>query len=400
MAESMLVRLINQQDLIVQWLAVKPTGVTEIQQGNLQALAKSIDNRSVILLLPASDVLLLAIDLPVKSNNQIKKALPFALEELMADEMETYHLVWHRQAKGQVYVAAINREKFKACLASFQEYGIKLDSVYSETLCLPYLENSCSLLIEHQNAILRTGQWLGGGIEVEVLPIVLDKIRQDNPNLATLQYWSASEPAQWLTELPINLTHHTIDPSLLLLESAGTKLTGELNLLTGDFEQKNTQPVKWKKWLPALAIILITALLQTGVLFNSYWQQKTELASLETKTLSLFKQTFPEIKRIVNIKVQADQQLIDLQKQSTGKGSPFMQLLYQTGQVLSVNPDFEIRQLDYINDSLQVQLNAPTISQVEQVKQQLESSKQLSVKIQSAEANQQGVEVHYEIKQK
>lgn len=400
MAESMLVRLINQQDLIVQWLAVKPTGVTEIQQGNLQALAKSIDNRSVILLLPASDVLLLAIDLPVKSNNQIKKALPFALEELMADEMETYHLVWHRQAKGQVYVAAINREKFKTCLASFQEYGIKLAGVYAEILCLPYLENSCSLLIEHQNAILRTGQWLGGGIEVEVLPIVLDKIRQDNPNLATLQYWSTSEPAQWLAELPINLTHHTIDPSLLLLESAGTKLTGELNLLTGDFEPKNTQPVKWKKWLPALAIILITALLQTGVLLNSYWQQKTELASLETKTLSLFKQTFPEIKRIVNIKVQADQQLIDLQKQSTGKGSPFMQLLYQTGQVLSVNPDFEIRQLDYINDSLQVQLNAPTISQVEQVKQQLESSKQLSVKIQAAEANQQGVEVHYEIKQK
>jgi general secretion pathway protein L len=400
MAEPIIVRLINQQDLIVQWLSAKPSWSPEIQQGNLQALAKSIDNSAVILLLPASDVLLLAIDLPVKSNNQIKKALPFALEELMADEMETYHLVWHRQAKGQVYVAAINREKFKACLASFQEYGIKLDSVYSETLCLPYLENSCSLLIEHQNAILRTGQWLGGGIEVEMLPIVLDKIRLDNPNLASLQCWSASEPSQWLSELPFNLTHHTTDPSLLLLESAVTKLTGELNLLTSDFAQKNTQRVPWKKWLPALAIILITALLQTGLFLNSYWQQKTQLASLETQTLSLFKQTFPEVTRIVNIKVQADQQLIDLQKQSTGKGSPFMSLLYQTGQVFSVNPGFEIRQLDYINDSLQVQLIAPTISQVEQVKQQLESSNQLLVKIQSAEANQKGVEVNYEIKQK
>jgi general secretion pathway protein L len=400
MAEPIIVRLINQQDLIVQWLSVKPSWSPEIQQGNLQALAKSIDNSAVILLLPASDVLLLAIDLPVKSNNQIKKALPFALEELMADEMETYHLVWHRQAKGKVYVAAINREKFKACLASFQEYGIKLDSVYSETLCLPYQENSCSLLIEHQNAILRTGQWLGGGIEVEMLPIVLDKIRLDNPSLASLECWSASEPTQCLSELPFNLTHHTTDPSLLLLESAVTKLTGELNLLTSDFAQKNTQRVQWKKWLPALAIICVTALLQTGLLLNSYWQQKTELASLETQTLSLFKQTFPEVKRIVNIKVQADQQLIDLRKQSTGSGSSFMSLLYQTGQVLNVNPGFEIRQLDYINDSLQVHLIAPTISQVEQVKQQLESSNQLSVKIQAAEANQKGVEVHYEIKQK
>jgi general secretion pathway protein L len=256
------------------------------------------------------------------------------------------------------------------------------------------------LLIDHQNAILRTGQWLGGGIEAEMLPIVLDKIRLDNPSLASLECWSASEPTQCLSELPFNLTHHTTDPSLLLLESAVTKLTGELNLLTSDFAQKNTQQVQWKKWLPALAIICVTALLQTGLLLNSYWQQKTQLASLETQTLSLFKQTFPEVKRIVNIKVQADQQLIDLQKQSTGSGSSFMSLLYQTGQVLNVNPGFEIRQLDYINDSLQVQLIAPTISQVEQVKQQLESSNQLSVKIQSAEANQKGVEVHYEIKQK
>ena len=81
MAEPIIVRLINHQDLIVQWLPVKPTGVSEIQQGNLQALAKSIANRSVILLLPASEVLLLAIDLPVKSNNQIKKALREMSEE-------------------------------------------------------------------------------------------------------------------------------------------------------------------------------------------------------------------------------------------------------------------------------------------------------------------------------
>ena len=400
MTKKIIVRWLKQSDTTLQWLIVDDTQPSKLQQGTLQDLAKSAENQSVTLLLPASEVLLLGLALPVKRNSQIKKALPFALEDLLVDEVETYHSVWHKQPDGNVYVALTNHDKFKVCLASFENAGITLDSVYPESLCLPYQEHSCSLLIEHQNAILRTGQWLGGGIDLEVLPIVLDKIRQDNPNLATIQYCSASEPAQWLMELPINLTHHTIDPSLLLMESAVTKLTGELNLLTGDFEQKNTQPVKWKKWLPALAIILITALLQAGLFLNSYWQQKTDLASLETQTLSLFKQTFPEIKRIVNIKVQADQQLIDLQKQSTGKGSPFMQLLYQTGQVLSVNPGFEIRQLDYINDSLQVQLIAPAISQVEQVKQQLESSNQLSVKIQAAEANQKGVEVHYEIKQK
>jgi hypothetical protein len=49
---------------------------------------------------------------------------------------------------------------------------------------------------------------------------------------------------------------------------------------------------------------------------------------------------------------------------------------------------------------LQVQLNATDISQVEQVKQQLEGSNELLIKVQSTEANPKGVEVHYEITQK
>ena len=59
-----------------------------------------------------------------------------------------------------------------------------------------------------------------------------------------------------------------------------------------------------------------------------------------------------------------------------------------------------MRQLDYINEILQIQLNAPDISQVEQIKQQLESSDALSVKIQSTEVTSNSVQVNYEIKQK
>jgi general secretion pathway protein L len=141
-------------------------------------------------------------------------------------------------------------------------------------------------------------------------------------------------------------------------------------------------------------------ILQISVLLNGYWQKKQELATLEAQTVSLFKQTFPEVKRLVNIKVQAEQQLIDLKKQSKSKGSQFMQLLYETGEVLTVNSAVEMRQLDYINEILQIQLNAPDISQVEQIKQQLESSDALSVKIQSTEVTSNSVQVNYEIKQK
>jgi general secretion pathway protein L len=400
MAEQIIARLISDQDVCVQWFLVNNAMPTEIQQGTLQDLAVSAKDCQVTLLLPASEVLLLAVDLPVKSNSQITKALPFALEDLLADDVETYHLIWHRQSTNKVYVAAINRDKFQTCLSRFQDIGINLNKVYPETLCLPYQEQSCSLVIDRHHAILRNGQWLGGGIDVEVLPAMLDKLLAEAPELQLLQVWDVNAPAQWLSELSINKDYQQPDSILQILQVGALKLGDEFNLLTGSFGRKNTVDWQWQKWLPALGIILLAALIQTGTLLTAYWHQKTELAVLETTTLELFKQTFPDVKRIVNIKVQADQQVTELKKQHVGKGSQFMQLLYQTGEVLGTNPDFQLRQLDFANNVMQLQFTAADISQIEQFKQQLESSSVLSVTVQSAEAGQNGVEAHLEIKQK
>ena len=152
--------------------------------------------------------------------------------------------------------------------------------------------------------------------------------------------------------------------------------------------------------MPAIGVIIFTVLLQTGFLVNNYWQQQSELAALEAQTLSLFKQTFPEVKRLVNIKVQADQELIELRKNNASSGSLFMRLLYQTGEVLNANLGYKLLKLNFINDQLQVQLTLPDNNQVEQIKQQLESSNRMLVKILSTESDKNGVEVLFEIKQK
>ena len=87
MAERILIRLLNQSDGRVEWLLINAETQPEVQQGTLQDLANWVGKRPVIVLLPASDVVLLAVDLPIKSNSQIKKALPFALDELLADDV-------------------------------------------------------------------------------------------------------------------------------------------------------------------------------------------------------------------------------------------------------------------------------------------------------------------------
>jgi general secretion pathway protein L len=400
MTKKIIVRWLKQNDKKLEWLLVDNRQPKELQQGTLQDLAKSAENQSVILLLPASEVLLLGLALPVKRNSQIKKALPFALEDLLVDEVEAYHSVWHKQPDGKVYVALTNHDKFKVCLASFEDAGITIDSVYPESLCLPYQEHSCALVIDGQQAIIRHEKYIGAGFDCDMLPIFLDKVLVENSALNIINSWSVDELSLDSQEHIIDINHHKVDSILPFLATGVATLDSACNLLSGSFEKQHKSAWQGKKWLPSIGLIVFTALLQMGFLVYHYSQKKSELAVLETQTQNLFKQTFPEVKRIVNIKVQADQALMELRKNTNSKGSSFMSLLYETGEVLNANVGYKLKQLDFLNDQLQIQLTIPDISQVDQIKQQLEAGQQLLVKIKSEEANQDGVEVHFEIKHK
>ena len=400
MTKKIIVRWLKQNDKKLEWLLVDNMQPKELQQGTLQDLAKSAENQSVILLLPASEVLLLGLALPVKRNSQIKKALPFALEDLLVDEVEAYHSVWHKQPDGKVYVALTNHDKFKVCLASFEDAGITIDSVYPESLCLPYQEHSCALVIDGQQAIIRHEKYIGAGFDCDMLPIFLDKVLVENSALKIINSWSVDELSLDSQEHIIDINHHKVDSILPFLATGVATLDSACNLLSGSFEKQHKSAWQGKKWLPSIGLIVFTALLQMGFLVHHYSQKKSELAVLETQTQNLFKQTFPEVKRIVNIKVQADQALMELRKNTNSKGSSFMSLLYETGEVLNANVGYKLKQLDFLNDQLQIQLTIPDISQVDQIKQQLEAGQQLLVKIKSEEANQDGVEVHFEIKHK
>lgn len=400
MAEQILARFTGNENYPLQWLPIN--GITNLapENGTIEDLTLVAQNKRVILLLPASDVFLLAVELPIKSASQINKALPFMIEDMLADEIETYHLVWHQRPDNQIYIAATSHETFKNRLAPFLESGINLAAVYPETFCLPYENNGCSLLVDGENAILRSGQWLGGGIEVSALPVWIEKLLAENPGFTCLTIWQTSKTEHKYAGIRLEKTIYQIDNTLHLLQTGAANLGTSFNLLSGAYRQKDSADLGWRKWMPALGILVLAFCFQTGVLLKSYWSQKAELAKLEQQTLGLFKQTFPEVKRIVNIKAQAEQQLADLKNQGAGSGSRFLRLLYEAGGLLANQPGFQLQQLDFANDLLQLQLSVPDLSQLEAFKQQLENNAGLSVRILSADASPNALEAHLEIRSK
>lgn len=384
MAEPIIARVFDEG---YEWLDSKAIN----RQGNLQELAEAVGNTPVTLLLPATDVLLIELNLPISSPRQLQKALPFALEDYLAYDLEMYHWVWSKQAGDKVAVAAIAHEKLVAYLQRFNEADIKLQSVYAETLFLPVFDNTVSILLDRNYAIVRFSAWHGGGIDQDFLPQLIENTLTDH-NRIHLRYTEPCADLIWSKSLSIN---SEAIPSAMTVLRPDKKM--ELNLLTGIYRHDLPSNVSRKAWLPSATLILLAALIQYGSAFMAYRQSQTQLAELENTNRQLFKQTFPQIKRIVNIKTQAEQELQALRKQQGNSGNVYLRLLFQTGQVLSQDPSLQLQSLDYINGILSLHLTGTGVAQIEDFKQQMEQNQQIKVTIQSAETDNNGVSAHIDI---
>jgi general secretion pathway protein L len=397
MTEKLLVRFGAGSADNLEWLSLAQPD-NQPASGTMIELAAAAQGKSLLLLLPAASVLLLEIELAVKNAAQLKKALPFALEDLLAEDVEDYHLVWLKHDRDKVAVVAVAHEALAAWLAPFREAGLALEAAYPETLCLPYKPGQGTLLIEGSNAMLRSAAYLGGGVDAEFLPQLLEKARAEGADFETLRICKSSEEISLPDGLPSADLEMFIGKPLQFMAGAAELLPAELNLLSGAYAVSSRQIGRWQQWLPAAIILAVALAVQSYALLHKYWQQQAELSELEAKTQDLFKQTFPEVKRIVNVKAQADQQLAQLRKQQDFAGSSFMRLIYRSGLVLKDAPAIHLKKLNFLNGGLQLHLLAEDIGQLEQFKQQLQSTVQ--VKIQSADSGANGVEAQLEIREK
>lgn len=88
-----------------QWLACDAAGAVVAQgQADADALAALAEEHwasEVVLLVPVEHVTWLTIAVPGRSAAQIRRALPFAAEEFLAQDIETMHLAHAPVRAGQ-----------------------------------------------------------------------------------------------------------------------------------------------------------------------------------------------------------------------------------------------------------------------------------------------------------
>ena len=158
--------------------------------------------------------------------------------------------------------------------------------------------------------------------------------------------------------------------------------TGPINLLQGAFSRSGEWSRVLKPWRATAALLLagiLISLLVTGI---DYFRLNRESEQLKASIEETFRKAMPGTQRVVNPRVQLQQELDRLQ--GTLGGAGFLVLLGKTGAVLKDVAGVEIGGVTFRAGRLDLDIKVSNLQQLDTLKQSLANAGGLEVEIQSA----------------
>lgn len=386
MRETLLIRLAEQRESGVDFVRLGETDkpLAPSRQGSLTEAAIEATGRRVVVLVPAADLLLTRAAVPTNNRQRARKAIPFALEEQLAADVDTLHFaLGSRDSDGQWPVAVVAKARMEDWLAQLNEAGILPDRLLPEPMVLPLLPGSSSLLLEEDRVLLREQPWSAQVASYETLPVLLELMVNRSEVGVELQVWHCGGGLPVWME-PVSAKIEPCNGGALAVLARG--LVGADNvvdLLQGAYSRKEQYSRIWRPWRAAAALVLLGVLvsaIQQGLQYRSL---KAESTTLAAQIEQIYKQAVPG-GRVVNPRVQMEQQLNLLRRQQGAGSTDFLGLVGQMGGVFAATPGLELTGVSFRDGRLDLELNANDVQTLDRLKQQLTEQGGLSVEIQSA----------------
>src|SRR5579883_1813183 len=127
MPHTVLLRLPPRADAETDWISLDASGApTARQRGALSLAAAVARNARVVVLAPATQILLAAPELPPGGGAKLARAVPFALEEQLTEDVDTLSFaIGRRRADGRTAVAVVARAILEGWVDELEAAGIE-----------------------------------------------------------------------------------------------------------------------------------------------------------------------------------------------------------------------------------------------------------------------------------
>lgn len=375
-----------------------PVGQTG--KGALVQASEVAHHRKVFVLAPSEDILLSDIHLEARNRQQLLKAIPYALEDELAEDVESLHFApAPSKVNGAYPVAVVSRARMDSWLHELEEAKIVPHMIFPEVLSLPFTESNWSILLEKERVLVRNGNFAGFSADSNnfetLINLALEEAQDNPPQQIDVYRCDPSTTESLAFSLPLRIEEHFENPLALMATGLDTKRN--INLLQCSYEIGSKTSRMLRPWRVAAVLLGIWLCLGIVSVSMDYWRLSRDDRILKTHIENVFKATFPDVRRIVNPRVQMEQKLNALLAAQRGdRTSEFLELLNATGQAIAANPGVNIESLSFRQSRLEIRLSANGLQALDKIKQQIQSDGH-SANIESAETSGQKVDARITI---
>jgi general secretion pathway protein L len=373
------------------WIAEPPRGLSEKVSGALADVVAQ--GQRVTLIVPATDVTVLQVEMPHVAASQLARALPYAVEEMLACDPEEVHFSARRLDASTLEVCCINKRRLAAYIGALQQAGARCQEVLSEWDLLE-APAANELRIWSANGTV----WIRGG---DITPICLsdDNAAVVVPALTAAQSGLKtrfSGNADWLPNNGASVapaepfadwrSRYSCNKVAARPDLVGTSV----NVYRGE-ESKKSIGVAATAMMAALLAVAATWAIELSEL-------NQERHDWDARTRQIYHEAFPNEKRVSDVKRQL---LLKLRAHTGTAGdadnSALLLLSLLSADAAGV-AGISIEEVRFQEDALTVRLRASALAQFTTLTDALKRREGISAELGSAIGTQQGAKATLTIK--
>ena len=346
------------EDLYVEWSSAELDGrVSDSQIVPFSEFVDQLNNRwhhsyqyGITLLVSGVNTFTAEVTIPSKQTRHIAQALPYMIEDQVAQDVALFHLITgDRAPDGELPVVGIPRQLVEGSQALFDQFDLPLDSILPDMLCLPRKEGEWSLLFDGRHLLIKRSEVDGLAIEMDAAPVVLASVMehwQDQPQVLrvlfcqehlneNLQNWIKTQISGQVADAGFEVEYDEINSNdfQLICDHVHSHFGAKkprFDFLQGRYASSGRRKPSAFNWKPLAAMVALFVVSYTAFLYTQAWKMNQEAALLDQETKTFYKQLFPRDKRIVDVKRQMQQHIAEFE--SGAEGQSFMSLLALAGE--------------------------------------------------------------------
>ena len=400
MSEYVVIRL-AAEDQPVEWLLADSNGtrLSGLSSGDLSQVAAEIGERSVIVLIPSVDLLTTTVQIPARSTTKIRAALPFALEEDLAEDVENLHFaVGERQENNRLPVVVVANDKMDGWLGRLDAAGIEPDILAPDSHGLAKIPGTLSVLVDDETVIFNDGadsDFVMQNVKPSDVLVFAGELgetqKEDEAKSGHLIVFCTSERESDLSHDWIALRHelHSVDINILpdgvLPKLAVTVAAGNgMNLLQGRYGKKAEYAALFRPWKVAAMLLLGLAFMTMAMKGVGYYQLLQEESALRAQFNEEYRLIRPDDAREI---VDPVATVISLRRSVGGSAAPhvFLPSLRELGAALAANSAAEIETISYRAGVIDLRMTAPDVATLDNIQKAVSASGRFQASIQSTD---------------